>query len=178
MTRGGLLRHRVVQLTLADWSPRTSLLRAGSLCFRGLFLNTYPFPGSTRSRDMSRKRQRLVPETLGLKRWRERGHAEADPLRGEAGSARAAVTELVGLFPRGLFEDALPPIALKSQVYSLVPDRTAADRQLVRGASATDRSRTQNPQSVRQPFCRSASVRFFLCQALQCYKPCKKILGQ
>ncbi|XP_023378864.1 serine/threonine-protein kinase 19 isoform X3 [Pteropus vampyrus] len=103
---------------------------------------------------MSRKRQRLVPETLGLKRWRERGHAEADPLRGEAvtrsphsGSARAAVTELVGLFPRGLFEDALPPIALKSQVYSLVPDRTAADRQLVRGASATDRSRTQNPQS-------------------------------
>ncbi|XP_015444420.1 serine/threonine-protein kinase 19 [Pteropus alecto] len=79
---------------------------------------------------MSRKRQRLVPETLGLKRWRERGHAEADPLRGEAGSARAAVTELVGLFPRGLFEDALPPIALKSQVYSLVPDRTAADRQL------------------------------------------------
>ncbi|XP_039738914.1 winged helix repair factor 1 isoform X9 [Pteropus medius] len=87
---------------------------------------------------MSRKRQRLVPETLGLKRWRERGHTEADPLRGEAvtrsphsGSARAAVTELVGLFPRGLFEDALPPIALKSQVYSLVPDRTAADRQLV-----------------------------------------------
>ncbi|XP_039738911.1 winged helix repair factor 1 isoform X6 [Pteropus medius] len=86
---------------------------------------------------MSRKRQRLVPETLGLKRWRERGHTEADPLRGEAvtrsphsGSARAAVTELVGLFPRGLFEDALPPIALKSQVYSLVPDRTAADRQL------------------------------------------------
>lgn len=59
------------------------------------------------------------------------------------GSARAAVTELVGLFPRGLFEDALPPIALKSQVYSLVPDRTAADRQLVRVASATDQSHTQ-----------------------------------
>ncbi|KAK1327492.1 hypothetical protein QTO34_012994 [Cnephaeus nilssonii] len=46
------------------------------------------------------------------------------------GSARAAVAELGRLFPRGLFEDALPPIALRSQVYSLVPDRTAADRQL------------------------------------------------
>ncbi|XP_045681812.1 serine/threonine-protein kinase 19 isoform X2 [Phyllostomus hastatus] len=79
---------------------------------------------------MSRKRQHLVPETLGLKRRREPGHAEGDPLRGETGSARAAVAELVRLFPRGLFEDALPPIALRSQVYSLVPDRTAADRQL------------------------------------------------
>ncbi|XP_036891507.1 serine/threonine-protein kinase 19 isoform X3 [Sturnira hondurensis] len=79
---------------------------------------------------MSRKRQHLVPETLGLKRRRDPGHAEGDPLRGEAGSARAAVAELVRLFPRGLFEDALPPIALRSQVYSLVPDRTAADRQL------------------------------------------------
>ncbi|XP_024413354.3 inactive serine/threonine-protein kinase 19 isoform X2 [Desmodus rotundus] len=79
---------------------------------------------------MSRKRQRLVPETLGLKKRRERGPAGGGPERGEAGSARAAVAELVRLFPRGLFEDALPPIALRSQVYSLVPDRTAADRQL------------------------------------------------
>ncbi|KAM6182390.1 inactive serine/threonine-protein kinase 19 [Erethizon dorsatum] len=79
---------------------------------------------------MSRKRHRLVPETLGLKRRRERGPVDSDPLRGESGSARAAVAELVRLFPRGLFEDALPPIALRSQVYSLVPDRTVADRQL------------------------------------------------
>ncbi|XP_044632233.1 inactive serine/threonine-protein kinase 19 isoform X2 [Equus asinus] len=79
---------------------------------------------------MSQKRHRLVPETFGLKRRRERGPVEADPLRGELGSARAAVAELVQLFPRGLFEDALPPIALRSQVYSLVPDRTVADRQL------------------------------------------------
>ncbi|XP_023577263.1 serine/threonine-protein kinase 19 isoform X2 [Octodon degus] len=79
---------------------------------------------------MSRKRHRLVSEILGLKRRRERGPVDADPLRGESGSARAAVTELVRLFPRGLFEDELPPIALRSQVYSLVPDRTVADRQL------------------------------------------------
>ncbi|XP_070312860.1 inactive serine/threonine-protein kinase 19 isoform X1 [Odocoileus virginianus] len=80
---------------------------------------------------MSRKRHRLVPENFGLKRRRELGDVEADPLRGESGSARAAVAEIVRLFPRVLFEDALPPIALRSQVYSLVPDRTVADRQLV-----------------------------------------------
>lgn len=41
------------------------------------------------------------------------------------------------LFPRALFEDALPPLALRSQVYSLVPDRTVADLQLVRSARET-----------------------------------------
>ncbi|VFV45818.1 serine threonine kinase 19 [Lynx pardinus] len=99
--------------------------------FASSSLNTDLFPGNLRPRDMSRKRHRLVPDSFGLKRRREQGQAEADPLRGESGSARAAVAELVQLFPRGLFEDALPPIALRSQVYSLVPDRTAADRQLV-----------------------------------------------
>ncbi|VTJ75641.1 serine/threonine-protein kinase 19 [Marmota monax] len=79
---------------------------------------------------MSRKRRLLAPETFALKKRRERGPVEADPLRGESGSARAAVEELVQLFPRGLFEDALPPIVLRSQVYSLLPDRTVADRQL------------------------------------------------
>ncbi|XP_073894611.1 inactive serine/threonine-protein kinase 19 isoform X2 [Macaca fascicularis] len=79
---------------------------------------------------MSRKRHHLVPETFGVKRRRKRGLVESDPPRGEPGSARAAVSELMQLFPRGLFEDALPPIVLRSQVYSLVPDRTVADRQL------------------------------------------------
>ncbi|XP_036891508.1 serine/threonine-protein kinase 19 isoform X4 [Sturnira hondurensis] len=37
---------------------------------------------------MSRKRQHLVPETLGLKRRRDPGHAEGDPLRGEAAGRR------------------------------------------------------------------------------------------
>ena len=45
---------------------------------------------------------------------------------------------MVRLFPRVLFEDALPPIALRSQVYSLVADRTVADRQLVRSVRATN----------------------------------------
>ncbi|XP_054985084.1 serine/threonine-protein kinase 19 isoform X4 [Sorex araneus] len=86
---------------------------------------------------MSRKRPSLVPDAFGLKRRRGPGHVEADPLRAESGSARAAVAELMQLFPRGLFEDALPPIVLRSQVYSLLPDRTVADRQLVRGVRAS-----------------------------------------
>lgn len=179
----------------------------------------YLFPGTLRSRDMSRKRHRLVPETLGLKRPRERRDVEADPLRGESGnhgnprarlgtsagsglasgnpvwwdpayirspapvpvnvsvtrsfrpgSARAAVAELVQLFPRVLFEDALPPIVLRNQVYSLVPDRTVADRQLVRGVRATDGGRFPASRALpRFPiirfahhlFCLSASIGSF-----------------
>ncbi|XP_038197817.1 serine/threonine-protein kinase 19 isoform X1 [Arvicola amphibius] len=79
---------------------------------------------------MSRKRQLLASEAFGVKRRRAPGPGRADPLRAGAGSAREAVEELARLFPRGLFEDALPPIALRSQVYSLVPDRTVADLQL------------------------------------------------
>uniref|UniRef100_A0A0D9R9I1 Serine/threonine kinase 19 n=1 Tax=Chlorocebus sabaeus TaxID=60711 RepID=A0A0D9R9I1_CHLSB len=98
--------------------------------FRFSSLHYYLFPGTIKSRDMSRKRHQLVPETFGVKRRRKPGLVESDPLLGEPGSARAAVSELMQLFPRGLFEDALPPIVLRSQVYSLVPDRTVADRQL------------------------------------------------
>ncbi|XP_059137267.1 serine/threonine-protein kinase 19 isoform X2 [Peromyscus eremicus] len=79
---------------------------------------------------MNRKRQLLASEAFGVKRRRAPGPVRADPLRAGAGSAREAVRELVQLFPRGLFEDALPPIALRSQVYSLLPDRTVADLQL------------------------------------------------
>ncbi|EDL83432.1 serine/threonine kinase 19, isoform CRA_d, partial [Rattus norvegicus] len=79
---------------------------------------------------MNRKRRLLASEVFGVKRRRVPGPVRADPLRAEAGSAREAIEELVQLFPRGLFEDALPPIALRTQVYSLVPDRTVADLQL------------------------------------------------
>lgn len=79
------------------------------------------------------------------------------------------------LFPRGLFEDALPPIALRSQVYSLVPDRTVADLQLVRSASesfgvpslprpaaSSSLEGTRHvpvPQTLRRPDSPSAGVR-------------------
>nr|XP_054349164.1 serine/threonine-protein kinase 19 isoform X1 [Pongo pygmaeus] len=68
------------------------------------------------------------------------------------------------LFPRGLFEDALPPIVLRSQVYSLVPDRTVADRQLVRGVGATAGSpfpNSWNFLSHSHSASRSASIRLF-----------------
>ncbi|XP_027629933.1 serine/threonine-protein kinase 19 [Tupaia chinensis] len=48
------------------------------------------WPRCRKARAMRRKRHRLVPENFGLKRRRELG-PEADPLRGESGSARAAV---------------------------------------------------------------------------------------
>ncbi|XP_074167483.1 inactive serine/threonine-protein kinase 19 isoform X4 [Sminthopsis crassicaudata] len=76
---------------------------------------------------MSRKRPRLVPETFGSKRQQRPGEAAEEFPKG---SVLRALRELGELFPRRLFQDALPPIALKSQVYSLVPDRTVADRQL------------------------------------------------
>ncbi|CAO2609065.1 Serine/threonine-protein kinase 19 [Lemmus lemmus] len=68
-----------------------------------------------------------------------------------AGSAREAVEELARLFPRGLFEDALPPIALRSQVYSLVPDRTVADLQLVRSARETVGGPARHPSPSPPP---------------------------
>ena len=168
--------------------------------FRFSSLHSYPFPGTIKSWDMSRKRHHLIPETFGVKRRRKRGPVESDPLRGEPGnhgnpgggaslpvaesfvrtrprpsslsvsrficpgSARAAVSELMQLFPRGLFEDALPPIVLRSQVYSLVPDRTVADRQLVRGVGATAGSpfpNSWNPLSLSYSASRSASIRPF-----------------
>lgn len=41
------------------------------------------------------------------------------------------------LFPRKLFNDALPRIVLKHQLYSLHPDKTMVDKELVRLFCAT-----------------------------------------
>ncbi|XP_055261979.1 serine/threonine-protein kinase 19 isoform X2 [Moschus berezovskii] len=125
---------------------------------------------------MSRKRHRLVPETFGLKRRRELGDVVADPLRGESGSAREAVAEIVRLFPRVLFEDALPPIALRSQVYSLVPDRTAADRQLVRSVRATNGKALSCLAGTSELSWRCWSIRRQLCSR-QLDEGLEKIMG-
>lgn len=37
----------------------------------------------------------------------------------------------MALFPRKLFNDALPPIVLKHQLYSIHSDKTQVDRELV-----------------------------------------------
>lgn len=43
----------------------------------------------------------------------------------------AGLIYLRSLFPVECFEPRLPPIVMKHQMYSLVQDRTAADRELV-----------------------------------------------
>ncbi|XP_051877630.1 serine/threonine-protein kinase 19-like isoform X2 [Pristis pectinata] len=43
---------------------------------------------------------------------------------------KSALIFLTSLFPRKLFDDSLPPIVLKHQLYSIVKDKTTVDRQL------------------------------------------------
>lgn len=50
---------------------------------------------------------------------------------------RSTLEYLMTLFPRKLFNDALPQIVLKHQLYSLHPDKTMVDKELVRLCSAT-----------------------------------------
>lgn len=102
-------------------------------------------PGEARG--PGRRPRRWSTGVLGGRSPHERPTDQASP----PGSARAAVAELGRLFPRGLFEDALPPIVLRSQVYSLVPDRTAADRQLVRRVGPP--SEAALSLSARRPSC-------------------------
>lgn len=89
---------------------------------------------------MSRKRTTL-PDAFRAKRSRpaveNSGDAElwgadgADlPIDEVPNDTEAALRYLADLFPRKLFEDRLPPIVLQHQLYSVLSDRTAADRQL------------------------------------------------
>ena len=43
----------------------------------------------------------------------------------------AAIHLLASLFPLDVFEQRLPPIIMKHQIYSLVEDKTEVDRELV-----------------------------------------------
>lgn len=44
---------------------------------------------------------------------------------------KSTLEQLMALFPRKLFNDALPPIVLKHQLYSIHSDKTQVDRELV-----------------------------------------------
>ena len=44
----------------------------------------------------------------------------------------AAIHFLTSLFPLDVFEQRLPPIIMKHQIYSLVEDKTVVDREIVR----------------------------------------------
>lgn len=54
-----------------------------------------------------------------------------------AADIRSSLQHLMTLFSRKLFNDTLPPVALKHQLYSLHSDKTSVDKQVVRSASAT-----------------------------------------
>ncbi|XP_078461240.1 winged helix repair factor 1 isoform X1 [Lampetra planeri] len=89
---------------------------------------------------MSRKRTTL-PDAFRAKRSRPAVESSGDaelwgadgadlPIDEVPNDTEAALRYLADLFPRKLFEDRLPPIVLQHQLYSVLSDRTAADRQL------------------------------------------------
>ncbi|XDV14174.1 hypothetical protein PO909_002360 [Leuciscus waleckii] len=79
---------------------------------------------------MSRKRA-LIADTFCLTKRRR---PAADTVTGDshegAADIRSSLQNLMTLFPRKLFNDSLPPVVLKHQLYSLHSDRTSVDKQL------------------------------------------------
>ncbi|XP_055507531.1 serine/threonine-protein kinase 19-like isoform X1 [Leucoraja erinacea] len=87
---------------------------------------------------MNRKRN-LIPDIFRKVKRRKFGIVEAfDSLEKKEtenyedvpNDTKAALILLASLFPRKLFDDSLPPIVLKHQLYSIVKDKTTVDRQL------------------------------------------------
>ncbi|XP_058678558.1 serine/threonine-protein kinase 19 [Ammospiza caudacuta] len=82
---------------------------------------------------MSRRRRFGDTESaLAAKRRRPERPGEPPRPDGSPAGVEAALGAVSALFPRRLFGDALPPLVLRHQLYSLVPDRTAVDRHLNR----------------------------------------------
>uniref|UniRef100_A0A8D0HAI5 Serine/threonine kinase 19 n=1 Tax=Sphenodon punctatus TaxID=8508 RepID=A0A8D0HAI5_SPHPU len=76
-------------------------------------------------------RRRLISDTFKAKRRRlQLGPEPETPAPDGREAVESALRFVVTLFPRKLFEDSLPPLVLKHQIYSLVKDRTAVDRHL------------------------------------------------
>ncbi|GCB64295.1 hypothetical protein scyTo_0014750 [Scyliorhinus torazame] len=96
---------------------------------------------TTRSLDgsvMNRKRN-LIPDVFRHVKKHKSGLAEGfklvdktkdDNFDGVPNDTESALISLASLFPRKLFDDSLPPIVLKHQLYSIVKDKTTVDRQL------------------------------------------------
>ena len=49
----------------------------------------------------------------------------------EVPDVRECLRYLRGLWPRAAFDDRLPPVVMKHQLYSLCPNRTGVDHQVV-----------------------------------------------
>ncbi|KAK7174123.1 hypothetical protein R3I93_001337 [Phoxinus phoxinus] len=79
---------------------------------------------------MSRKRA-MIADTFCLKKRRR---SAADAVTGDshegAADIRSSLQKLMTLFSRKLFNDSLPPVVLKHQLYSLHSDKTSVDKQL------------------------------------------------
>ncbi|XP_060696198.1 inactive serine/threonine-protein kinase 19-like isoform X2 [Hemiscyllium ocellatum] len=89
-------------------------------------------------RVMNRKRN-IIPDVFRKIKKQKVGLAEefklsvkneAKDFEGMPNDTKSALIFLVSLFPRKLFDDSLPPIVLKHQLYSIVKDKTTVDRQL------------------------------------------------
>ncbi|XP_031586476.1 serine/threonine-protein kinase 19 [Oreochromis aureus] len=79
---------------------------------------------------MSRKRA-LISDAFNLKK-RRNGTEQFGATAAEEGPAdiKSSLEYLMTLFPRKLFNDALPQIVLKHQLYSIHSDRTLVDKEL------------------------------------------------
>lgn len=75
---------------------------------------------------MNRKRA-LIADTFCLTKRRR---CAADSVTGESQDIRSSLQYLVTLFSRKLFNDSLPPVVLKHQLYSLHNDKTSVDKQV------------------------------------------------
>uniref|UniRef100_UPI00398E57C9 inactive serine/threonine-protein kinase 19-like isoform X2 n=1 Tax=Pristiophorus japonicus TaxID=55135 RepID=UPI00398E57C9 len=87
---------------------------------------------------MDRKRN-LIPDIFRQVKRRKFGlvgnfklldKEKAQIFEGVPNDTKSALIFLASLFPRKLFDDSLPPIVLKHQLYSIVKDKTTVDRQL------------------------------------------------
>ncbi|XP_069762089.1 inactive serine/threonine-protein kinase 19-like [Narcine bancroftii] len=87
---------------------------------------------------MNRKRNQ-IPDIFWQVKRRKLGstnvfnsldNKETEKSEGVPNDTKSALIFLASLFPRKLFDDSLPPIVLKHQLYSIVKDKTMVDRQL------------------------------------------------
>ena len=63
----------------------------------------------------------------------------------EVPDVRECLCYLRGLWPRAAFDDRLPPVVMKHQLYSLCPDRTDVDHQVVSAYLAPPTDHTHPP---------------------------------
>ncbi|XP_077086719.1 winged helix repair factor 1 isoform X1 [Siphateles boraxobius] len=80
---------------------------------------------------MSRKRALIADTFCLMKRRRSAADAVTGDSHAEgAADIRSSLQNLMTLFSRKLFNDSLPPVVLKHQLYSLHSDKTSVDKQL------------------------------------------------